>query len=72
MKPFENIVRKGENAGQQQFLLFLTTFLTLCNPMHITVYYLDWGGGGTTKKHRGGAYMKWPQLELNPLPDNKL
>ena len=27
--PFENIVRKGENAGNQHFLLFPTMFSTL-------------------------------------------
>ena len=28
-KPFENIVGKGENAGNQHFLLFLTMFSSL-------------------------------------------
>ena len=30
-KPFENIVGKGENAGNQHFLLFPTMFSTLPN-----------------------------------------
>ena len=28
-KPFENIVGKGENAGNQHFLLFLTILSTI-------------------------------------------
>ena len=34
-KPFENIVGKGENAGNQHFLLFPQCFLT--NPKRISV-----------------------------------
>ena len=30
-RPFENIVGKGENAGNQRFLLFFTMFSTLPN-----------------------------------------
>ena len=34
-KAFENIVEKGENAGNQHFLLFLQCFL----PSHITLRF---------------------------------
>ena len=37
-KPFENIVRKGENAGNQHFLLFLHGFLLI--PRRIFVFKL--------------------------------
>ena len=37
-KPFENIVGKGENAGDQHFLLFPECFLTI--PQRISVYKL--------------------------------
>ena len=32
MRPFENIVGKGENGGNQHFLLFPTMFSTLPKP----------------------------------------
>ena len=34
-KPFESIVRKGENAGMQHFLLFPQCFLLFSNQMSI-------------------------------------
>ena len=35
-KPFENIVGKGENAGNQHFLLFLQCFLLF--PKQISIF----------------------------------
>ena len=37
-KPFENIVGKGENAGNQDFLLFPQCFLLI--PKQITIFLL--------------------------------
>ena len=40
-EPFENIVGKGENAGNQHYLLFPQCFLPF--PKHISIFYLTLG-----------------------------
>ena len=37
-KPFENIVGKGENAGNQHFLLFQQSFLSF--PKQISIFWV--------------------------------
>ena len=42
-KPFENIMGKGENAGNQHFLLFPQCFLSLeTHLLSANVFNLDW------------------------------
>ena len=40
MKPFENIVVKGENAGNQHFLLFPLCFLPILKRISVLKLYL--------------------------------
>ena len=67
-KPFANIVGKGENAGNQHFLLFPQFFFT--QRQKLLFYYLSSASALNSDQSRILLYGK--EVNLNTLPDDKI
>ena len=68
MKPFENIVGKGENAGNQHFLLFPQCFLSIPKTnFNSSVTFISLSGNAFNLDQSKNLSFG----RVNPLPDDK-